>query len=78
MTSTYTFKMGMFLDECGLPLGQAAELAQELGASYAEFFVSHEELTAEYAAQCRRVLGRHRATGTRLRDFAQSAQADPP
>ena len=56
MTSTYTFKMGMFLDECGLPLDQAAELAQELGASYAEFFVSHEELTAEYAAHCRRVL----------------------
>ena len=47
MTSTYTFKMGMFLDECGLPLDQAAELAQELGAGYAEFFVSHEELTEE-------------------------------
>ena len=56
MTSTYTFKMGMFLDECGLPLDQAAELAQELGASYAEFFVSNDELTEQYAARCRRFL----------------------
>ena len=56
MSSTYAFKMGVFFDETGLPFEQAAALAQELGARYAEFFVHPDQLTAQYAAHCRRVL----------------------
>ena len=56
MSSTYAFKMGMFFDETGLPFEQAAALAQELGARYTEFFVHPDQLTAQYATHCRRVL----------------------
>ena len=56
MSSAYTFKMGVFFDETGLPFEPAAALAQELGARYAEFFVHPDQLTAQYATHCRRVL----------------------
>ena len=56
MASTYSFKMGVFLNESGLPLDQAAPFAQELGAGYAEFFVPADELNESYAVYCRRLL----------------------
>ena len=52
----HTFKVGVSLGETGLPFDQAAELAQELGAGYAEFTVSFDELTEAHAARCRQVL----------------------
>ena len=54
--SSYTFKMGVHLVETGLPFDEAAELAQELGASYAEGSVQSEDLTEAHAAHCRGVL----------------------
>lgn len=56
MARTYSFKIAAFLDECGLPFAAAAKLAQDLGASHAEFFVGQDELTMEYGTHCRRVL----------------------
>ena len=56
MTSSYAFKMGMFFDETGLPFEEAARLAQELGARYAEYFLPPDQLTEQHAAHCRRIL----------------------
>ena len=52
----YTFKMAVSLRETGLPFDQAAKLAQELGADYAEFSVESDDLTEAHAAHCRQVL----------------------
>ena len=59
----YKFKMGMFLSESGLPFEQAAELAQELGADYAEISVESDDLTEAHAAHCQQVLD---ATGLKV------------
>ena len=59
----YRFKMGMYLGESGLPFEQAAELAQELGADYAEFAVESDDLTEAHAAHCQQVLD---ATGLQV------------
>ncbi len=53
---SYKFKMGVLLNETGLPFEQAAELAQELGAGYAEVAVKSDDLNDAHAARCRQVL----------------------
>lgn len=54
--ANYKFKMGMFLGDTGLPLQEAAELAQDLGAEYVEIPVKSEDLTESHATYCQRVL----------------------
>lgn len=75
MGSTYTFKMGIFFDETGLPFERAAQLGHELGARYAEYFLPPEQLNEQYAHHCRRVLDdaglQTHAVGSRPNPFKQ-------
>ena len=60
MSSSYTFKLGVNLNETGEPFERAVELAAELGAGYAEFFVTDpSHLTEAGAASYRRRLEAH-------------------
>ena len=60
MTDSYTFKLGVNLSETGESFERAVELAQELGAGYAEFFVNDRaHLSAAGAAPYRRRLEAH-------------------
>ena len=60
MTDSYTFKLGVNLSETGESFERAVELAQELGAGYAEFFVNDRaHLSAAGAASYRRRLEVH-------------------
>ena len=57
MVQANAFKLGLFLDETGEPFERAVEVAQELGAGYAEFFVRDaNDLTETKAAIYRRRL----------------------
>ena len=76
MPSAYAFKMGVFFDETGLPFEHAAALSQELGARYAEFFVHPDQLTAQYAAHCRRVLDDAGLQAHAMGSAPQPLQAD--
>ena len=60
MTDSYTFKLGVNLSETGESFERAVELAQELGAGYAEFFVNDRaQFSAAGAAPYRRRLEAH-------------------
>ena len=68
MTDSYTFKLGVNLSETGESFERAVELAQELGAGYAEFFVNDRaHLSAAGAAPLPPPAGGTRLAGTRHR-----------
>ena len=52
----YEFKMGVLFADTALPFEEAAGVAQELGARYAEYFIQEDKLTDEHASYCRRIL----------------------